>query len=93
MSVMTQRQIVDFAEDGVRLAMSGPGELADGMDALIHRLVEEGLLCELLAHEWVRGPVPPRTTFDPGSRPKKGCLQAIYQRLAWWIGIPPKETP
>lgn len=67
------RHRIDFAEDGVTLAKDGPGELSHGLDELIDRLAEEGLLDELTAHHWIHR----SETFDRGSVPKprrKGCL-------------------
>ncbi|MGH7341864.1 MAG: hypothetical protein ACREKH_15345 [Candidatus Rokuibacteriota bacterium] len=93
MTVTIQRRIIDFAEDGVRLAQIGPGELAEGLDVLIARLAEEGLLDELLAHKWIKRPAPEAPeALDQGSQPKrKGCLtalpfvRAILRGLGFWF--------
>jgi hypothetical protein len=54
MSIVAERNIVDFAEAGVDAAENHV--LIRGLDELIARLSEEGLLHELLAHPWISQP-------------------------------------
>lgn len=83
MSLVTARQIVDFAEDGVECAEAGPGVLARGLDELIARLEDAGLTDELLAHDWIRRPA----AFDTGSTPRrrKGCLFGLPAIVGFWL--------
>ncbi len=79
-AVLAERRIIDFADQGVTCARAGV--LSASLDELIGRLAEEGLLDELLAHEWVKQPM----ALDRGSKPKPdGCLSALVRIVAgWW---------
>lgn len=82
MSVTAERRILNFADDGVSFARDGI--LPKALDELIARLADEGLLNELLAHEWVEGPEAFQRRRFPVPR-RKGCLFALPGVIRFWL--------